>query len=497
VIPSSIGELKFISWLDLSSNNFTGVIPSSIGELKFISWLDLSSNKLTGEIPFSIEKLSLLAYLNLENNLLNGSITSSFGYLSSLGYINLSSNQLSGVIPMSLGYLHFLYHLDLKNNHLNGSIPSSFGDLRKLEYLILDNNYFFSEIPNFLGDISSISHLGLGNNQFSGEIPSSIGDLSGLKYLNLEKNQLTGQIPQSFVKLRLLKELYLADNDLLNGLFPSLPGIAILDINGTNLYFTQEGSTASPESIKTEWTEPTEFPGLGGNGAAQPINGIIAFVSSAGALYLAIAIGIVVLLAWRGAKNKRKNRETHEKLNEARSNLYEMSVLAGNTDNAGSELVFISIISSGAFGEVWKGIHRGETVAIKKMKLERMPNDQLKFIQSVLTEAKMMRDMKDDRVVQFIGFDFRKVSIIMELMSHGALSTFIKENKKTMNWSTRYQMMLDICEGMAYLHSAINADGSEKKEIYHQDLKSPNVLLTEVDGIIRAKIGDFGLSCML
>jgi tRNA A-37 threonylcarbamoyl transferase component Bud32 len=429
--------------------------------------------------------------------MLSGSITSSFGYLSSLGYINLSGNRLSGQIPMSLAYLYPLYHLDLKNNYLNGSIPSSFGDLRELEYLILDNNYFFSEIPTFLGDISSISHLGLGNNQFIGQIPSSIGDLLSLAYLNLESNQLTGQIPQSFVKLRLLIELYLGENYLLNGLFPSLPGIAILDINGTNLYFTQEGSTASPEIIKTEWAEPTEVPGLGRNDAAQPINGIIAFVSSAGALYLAIAIGIVVLLAWRGAKNKREKRETHKKLIEARSNLYEMSVLAGNTENSGSELVFISIISSGAFGEVWKGIHRGEIVAIKKMKLERMPNDQLQFIQAVLTEAKMMRDMKDDHVVQFIGFDFRKVSIIMELMSHGALSTFIGKSENTVKWSTRYQLMLDICEGMAYLHSPVNADGSEKKEIYHQDLKSANVLLTEVDGIIRAKIGDFGLSCML
>jgi serine/threonine protein kinase len=58
-------------------------------------------------------------------------------------------------------------------------------------------------------------------------------------------------------------------------------------------------------------------------------------------------------------------------------------------------------------------------------------------------------------------------------------------------------MMLDICEGMAYLHSSTNADGSEKKELFHQDLKSANVLLTEVDETIRAKIGDFGLSCML
>jgi serine/threonine protein kinase len=224
---------------------------------------------------------------------------------------------------------------------------------------------------------------------------------------------------------------------------------------------------------------------------------IIAFVSSAAAVYLVVAKGIVVLIVWRGAKNKKEKRDNHALVHAARSNLYEMSVLAGNTEHFGAELVFISMISSGAFGEVWKGIHRGETVAIKKMKLERMPNDQLKFVQEVLTEAKTMRDMKDERVVQFISFDFRNVSIIMELMPLGALSTFIIASKNTMKWSTRYQMMLDICEGMAFLHSATYADGTAKKELFHQDLKSANVLLIEVDGIIRAKIGDFGLSCML
>jgi serine/threonine protein kinase len=156
-----------------------------------------------------------------------------------------------------------------------------------------------------------------------------------------------------------------------------------------------------------------------------------------------------------------------------------MSVLAGNTENCGSELVFISMISSGAFGEVWK-IHRG----VKMMKLDMMPNDQLKCIQEVLTEAKIMRDIKDDLVVQFICFDFWTVSIIMEPMPQGALSSFIAKSKHTLKWSTRYQMMLDICEGMAYLYSPTYHDGSEKKEIYHQDLKSANVLLIEVDGII-------------
>jgi hypothetical protein len=449
-------------------------------------------------MPISIELLSRLEYLSLENNLISGSISSSLGYLNSLRYIYLNNNKLSGELPKSLGYLDSLYHLDLKDNLLSGSIPSSFGDsgdLRAVEYLSLENNELSGEIPASLGDLRYISHLGLGSNQFSGEIPSALGDLSTLVYLSLDRNQLSGQIPLSFVKLVLLKELYLADNLLLTGLVPSLPGLIVLDIFGTDLISGLDESTASPGSIKTERTEPTEHPDLNGTGAAQPIN-LISFIASTVAVFLlAVSIWMIFILAKRSTKNKMQ-KDNEALVNEARSNLYQLSVLAGNTEHNDSRLVFISIISSGAFGEVWKGIHRGEIVAIKKMKLDRMPNDQLKFIQEVLTEAKIMRDMKDERVVQFISFDFRDVSIIMELMPQGALSTFIAKSKNTMKWSTRYQMMLDICEGMAFLHSATYADGSEKKELFHQDLKSANVLLIEVDGIIRAKIGDFGLSRM-
>jgi tRNA A-37 threonylcarbamoyl transferase component Bud32 len=454
-------------------------------------------------MPSSIQILKSLEYLSLESNSISGSNPSSLDYLSSLKYLYLNSNQLSGAIPVSLGYQYSLFELDLSNNQLSGSIPSTFGDrssgVSVLRYLSLDYNSISGSIPSSLGDLPSVSNIGLGNNQLSGEIPSSFGDLSTLAYLRLENNQLSGQIPHTFVNLAMLKELYLADNVLMSGIVPPLQDLIVLSITGTNLKIGLERSTTSPESITKETNVISLIPD--DSDTAQPVNFIIIGVSTAGAVYLAVATGIIVLIAWRGAKNKREKSENHAKINEARSNLYQLSrrycEADGNSEQSGSELVFISMISSGAFGEVWKGIHRGDIVAIKMMKLERMPNDQLQFIQAVLTEAKMMRDMKDDRVVQFIGFDFRKVSIIMELMPHGALSTFIAKSANTMKWSTRYQMMLDICEGMAYLHSPTNADGSEKKELFHQDLKSANILLTEVDGIIRAKIGDFGLSCML
>ena len=81
----------------------------------------------------------------------------------------------------------------------------------------------------------------------------------------------------------------------------------------------------------------------------------------------------------------------------------------------------------------------------------------------------------------------------MEFMPSGSLLSFIAKNRN-MKWKDRYQMMIDICEGMAYLHSPETADGSPKVEVFHQDLKSGNILLTMQHGSLRGKISDFGLS---
>jgi serine/threonine protein kinase len=54
--------------------------------------------------------------------------------------------------------------------------------------------------------------------------------------------------------------------------------------------------------------------------------------------------------------------------------------------------------------------------------------------------------------------------------------------------------MHDIVEGMAYLHSKFKKDGSAKPVLFHQDLKSDNVLLGIERGDLRAKISDFGYS---
>ena len=70
-------------------------------------------------------------------------------------------------------------------------------------------------------------------------------------------------------------------------------------------------------------------------------------------------------------------------------------------------------------------------------------------------------------------------------MEEGALDTKINSKFK-FPWSDRLRILGDVAEGMAFLH--------DKHNSVHRDLKSANVLLDRENGLLRGKIGDFGMS---
>lgn len=84
----------------------------------------------------------------------------------------------------------------------------------------------------------------------------------------------------------------------------------------------------------------------------------------------------------------------------------------------------------------------------------------------------------------------------MEFVPLGTLRNRIKNCERTgeMPWGIRHKLLCDVFEGMEFLHSPFFSDGSEKMELFHQDLKSANVLLKKDQGVLRAVITDFGLS---
>jgi serine/threonine protein kinase len=85
--------------------------------------------------------------------------------------------------------------------------------------------------------------------------------------------------------------------------------------------------------------------------------------------------------------------------------------------------------------------------------------------------------------------------MVFEYMPHGALQSYIA-NQKQIDWTERYQIFLDICVGVTYLHSATDQDGNTKIRMVHQELTSGNVFVSKEGGTMRAKISDFGLSSM-
>ena len=230
--------------LDLRSNWLEGEIPSELGILTSLEFLELGFNGLEGEIPPELGGLSNLEFLNLSGNQLTGEIPLELGSLANMTELYLSANRLSGEIPPELGGLANLTFLGLPANGLEGEIPPELGNLTSLEDLDLGANGLEGEIPPELGNLGNLSELNLQGNQLSGEIPPELGNLASLNVLYLSANKLSGEIPPELGNFTSLGVLDLSANKLSGEIPPELGNLA-------------GQSTAEPEARETEEPEPT------------------------------------------------------------------------------------------------------------------------------------------------------------------------------------------------------------------------------------------------
>ncbi|XP_068959683.1 receptor-interacting serine/threonine-protein kinase 1 isoform X2 [Petaurus breviceps papuanus] len=137
-------------------------------------------------------------------------------------------------------------------------------------------------------------------------------------------------------------------------------------------------------------------------------------------------------------------------------------------------------IDSGGFGMVSLCFHRSHGLVILK-NVYTGPK-RTEYNAALLEEGKIMHRLKHNRVVKFLGFILEdgNYSLVMEYMEKGNLMKVLKTTNIPL--SLKGRIILEVTEGMCYLH---------QEGVIHKDLKPENIL---VDDNFHVKIADLGVA---
>ncbi|XP_019433663.1 PREDICTED: receptor-like protein 2 isoform X2 [Lupinus angustifolius] len=232
-IPKELCQLRNISILDLSHNNFYGPIPSCLGKLPFendpntlIQLLDgfyvvapinpNSQSNTNGNLYNTIKKGSLLfAKEEATFTTKKSSYTYKGSILAYMTGIDLSYNNLDGNIPSELGNLTKIRAMNLSYNNLRGKIPTTFSNLAHIESLDLSFNNLYGSVPPELNILSSLEVFSVAHNNLSGSLPEWKGQFLTFDARSYEGNPfLCGPpLPKSCNPFILPNGSYIEDDD--------------------------------------------------------------------------------------------------------------------------------------------------------------------------------------------------------------------------------------------------------------------------------------------
>ncbi|XP_068307710.1 leucine-rich repeat receptor protein kinase EMS1-like [Pyrus communis] len=202
----SLFDLQHLQSLKFADNRYYGSqIPSAIGKLANLRYLNLSRNGFGGQIPIGISHLIKLTVLDLSENYLElkkpnlTMLVQSLTELQELyfDYVNLSAEKGGDWCKVISSSLPHLRALSLYNTSLSGPIDRCLAKLTSISVIRLDYTHLYSPVPAFFANFSNLTSLTLSVCGLCGTFPPEIVRISTLQTVDLLVNQmLQGSLPE-------------------------------------------------------------------------------------------------------------------------------------------------------------------------------------------------------------------------------------------------------------------------------------------------------------
>jgi serine/threonine protein kinase len=160
----------------------------------------------------------------------------------------------------------------------------------------------------------------------------------------------------------------------------------------------------------------------------------------------------------------------------------------------------LHLIGTGAFGRVYRGVDpvSGVRFAVKRLGDERLTataSERRAAERSLRRELEVLLTTRHPNMIRLLGFtlpsaDSTDVCLVYELGAHGSIADTLANDGRAVvfDWRMRVRGMAGLASVLNYMHR------SHDPPIYHRDVKSANVVLTETMDV---KLIDCGLARLL